>query len=166
MATANPVIAGQTAKMPNAASVLGNAVALPPATRRFEIADLNKHGGWIIRRLQKARPSLSDPQIMQWLKSMIYSNEHLFLYQEHGCALAQTVREETLAGTPVVKERFVFAEEGHADAAAEFYGQFLQWAKNQGVTTIVVEEMTDVPHDLIKEKLGRLFERKQVFARL
>lgn len=166
MATANPVIAGQTTKMPNAASVLGNAVAPPPVTRRFEIADLNKHGGWIIRRLQKARPSLSDPQIMQWLKSMIYSNEHLFLYQEHGCALAQTVREETLAGTPVVKERFVFAEEGHADAAAEFYGQFLQWAKNQGVTTIVVEEMTDVPHDLIKEKLGRLFERKQVFARL
>jgi hypothetical protein len=156
----------QTTKIPNAASVLGNAIAPPAATRRFEIADLNKHGGWIIRRLQKARPSLSEPQIMQWLKSMIYSNEHLFLYQEHGCALAQTVREETLDGRPVVRERFVFAEEGHTEAAAEFYGQFLQWAKNQQVTTIVVEEMTDVPHDLIKEKLGRLFERKQVFARV
>jgi hypothetical protein len=166
MVAANPAIAGQTTKMPNAAPVLGNAVAPPPVTRRFEIADLFKHGGWILRRLQKARPSLSEAQLMQWLKSVIYSNEHLFLYQEHGCALAQTVREETLAGLPVVRERFVFAEEGHAEAAADFYDHILQWAKNQGVVTIIVEEMTDVPHDLIKEKLGRLFERKQVFARV
>jgi hypothetical protein len=165
MATAEAV--RQTTKMPNAAAVAGNPpLAGAPVTRRFDIADLQKHGGWIMARLQKARPTLSEPQIMQWLRSMIYSNEHLFLYQEHGCALAQTVREETLAGTPVVRERFVFAEEGHAEGAAEFYTHILQWAKNQGVTTIVVEEMTDVPHDLIKEKLGRLFERKQVFARL
>jgi hypothetical protein len=164
MATAEVV--RQTTKMPNVASVLGNAVAPPPATRRFEIADLAKHGGWILRRLQKARPSLSDAQIMQWLKSVIYSNEHLFLYQEHGCALAQTVREETLENKPIVRERFVFAEEGHAEGAAEFYEHFLQWAKNQGVSTIIVEEMTDVPHEAIKEKLGRLFERKQVFARV
>jgi hypothetical protein len=156
----------ETTKMPNVASVIGNAVAPPPVTRRFDIADLNKHGGWILKRIQQARPTLSDPQIMQWLKSIIYSNEFLFLYQEHGCALAQTVREETLAGTPVVKERFVFAEEGHTEGAAEFYTHILWWAKNQGVATIVVEEMTDVPHDAIKEKLGRLFERKQVFARV
>jgi hypothetical protein len=157
----------QTTKMPNVAAVAGNpALAGPPATRRFEIADLQRHGGWIMRRLQKARPTLSEPQIMQWLRSVIYSNEHLFLYQEHGCALAQTVREETLDGRPMVRERFVFAEEGHAEGAAEFYGHFLQWAKNQGVSIILVEEMTDVPHDAIKEKLGRLFERKQVFARV
>jgi hypothetical protein len=152
--------------MPNAAPVLGNSVAGLPAVRRFEIADLNKHGGWILKRLQQARPTLSDAQVMQWLRGVIYSKEFMFLYQEHGCALAQTVREETLEGTPIVRERFVFAEEGHATEAAEFYTSFLQWAKNQGVTTILVEEMTDVPHDLIKERLGRLFERKQVFARL
>ena len=103
---------------------------------------------------------------MTWLKSLIYSNEYLFLYQEHGCACAQTVKEETLDGKPIVRERFVFAEEGHTAEAASFYSEFLQWAKNQGVTTILVEEMTDVPHDMIKERLGRLFERKQIFARL
>jgi hypothetical protein len=153
-------------KMPNATPVEGNSVAGLPAVRRFEIADLNKHGGWIMKRLQQARPTLSDVQIMSWLKGVIYSQEFMFLYQEHGCGLAQTVREETLEGKPVVRERFVFAEEGYAEQAAEFYTSFLQWAKNQGVTTMLVEEMTDVPHDLIKEKLGRLFERKQIFARL
>lgn len=154
-------------KMPNVAPVVGNPVLAGQAPmRRFEIADLNRHGGWIMERLQKVRPSLSAIQLNAWLKGVIYSNEFLFLYQEHGCALAQTVREETLENKPVIRERFVFAEEGHAESAAEFYSEFLQWAKNQGVTTIIVEEMTDVPHDLIKEKLGRLFERKQVFARL
>jgi hypothetical protein len=154
-------------KMPNAAAVEGNpAIAGPAPVRRFDMADLQKHGGWVMKRLQKARPTLGEPQIMAWLKGLIYSNEHLFLYQEHGVALAQTVREETLDGKPIVRERFVLAEEGHAEAAAEFYTEFLQWAKNQGVTTILVEEMTDVPHDLIREKLGRLFERKQVFARV
>ena len=156
----------QRVKMPNAAPVAGNSVAPPPAVRRFEIADLSKHGGWIIKRLRQARPTLSDPQVMAWLKGIIYSSEFLFLYQEHGCACAQTVREETLGGAPVVRERFVFAEEGFQHEAASFYGEFLQWAKNQGVTTMIVEEMSDVPHDMIKERLGRLFERKQVFARI
>ena len=156
----------QRIKMPNAAPVEGNAVADPPAVRRFEMADLSKHGGWIIRRMQQARPSLSDAQVMMWLKSLIYSSEYLFLYQDHGCACAQTVREETLGGAPVVRERFVFAEEGFQAEAASFYTEFQQWARNQGVTTIIVEEMTDVPHDMIKDRLGRLFERKQVFARL
>lgn len=156
----------QRVKMPNAAPVAGNSVAPEPLVRRFEIADLNKHGGWIIRRLRQARPTLSDPQVMAWLKGVIYSNEYLFLYQEHGCACAQTVREETLENKPVIRERFVFAEEGFQAEAASFYSEFAQWAKNQQVTTMIVEEMTDVPHDLIKERLGRLFERKQVFARI
>src|ERR1017187_9736944 len=136
------------AKMPNAAPVKGNAVASAPKVRRFEIADLNRHGGWIIKRLQQARPTLSDQQVMSWLKGIIYSNEYLFLYQEHGCACAQTVREETLGGAPVVRERFVFAEEGFQAEAASFYSEFSQWAKHQGVTTMIVEEMTDVPHDM------------------
>ncbi len=156
----------QRTKMPNAAPIAGNAVAPEPKVRRFEIADLSRHGGWIIKRLQQARPTLSDAQVMSWLKGVIYSSEFLFLYQDHGCACAQTVREETLGGAPVVRERFVFAEDGFQADAASFYSEFLQWAKNQQITTMIVEEMSDVPHDLIKERLGRLFERKQIFARL
>ena len=155
-----------TTKMPNAVAVVGNPTAPEPVVRRFEIADLNKHGGLIIRRMRQARPTLGDPQVMSWLKGIIYSAEYLFLYQEHGCALAQTVKEETLENKPVVRERFVFAEEGFQAEAASFYTEFAQWAKNQGVSTMIVEEMTDVPHDMIKDRLGRLFERKQVFARL
>src|ERR1700758_3969089 len=82
------------------------------AIRRFGIADLARHGGWIMRRLQKGRPDLNDRAMFTWLSGLIESNEHLFLYQEHAVALAQVVREEMLAGKPVVRERFVFAEEG------------------------------------------------------
>ena len=119
-----------------------------------------------VRELQSWTAPMPVPQSPAWLKGVIYSNEYLFLYQEHGCACAQTVREETLGGVPVVRERFVFAEDGFQAEAASFYGEFLQWAKNQQITTMIVEEMTDVPHDLIKERLGRLFERKQIFARI
>jgi hypothetical protein len=157
----------QMVKMPIAAVVNpAEDAGQAPAVRRFDIADLQKHGGWIMKRLQKARPHLSDPYIMSWLRGIIYNNEFKFLYQEHGVALAQVVMEETLERKPVVRERFVFVEEGFEAAGAEFYTEFLRWAKDQQIGTLIVEEMTDVPHELIKEKLGRLFERKQIFARL
>jgi|ERR1700681_2630375 len=142
--------------------------APPPLVpiRRFEVADLSKHGGWIMRRLQKAYPHQNDRSMAGWLREIIGSNEFLFLYQEHAVALAQTLRTSTLDAKPIIMERFVFAEEGHVDAAAEFYGEFALWAKRQEVTTIVVEEMSDVPHEMIRERLGRLFTRQQVFARL
>jgi hypothetical protein len=135
-------------------------------TRRFGMADIQKHGGWIMKRLQKVRPHLSDAHILTWLKGIIGSNEYLFLYQDHGVALCQAMREETLDPRLIVRERFVFAEEGHEREAAEFYANFVNWAKAQRADTLIVEEMTDVPHDLIKEKVGRVFERKQFFARL
>jgi hypothetical protein len=31
---------------------------------------------------------------------------------------------------------------------------------------LIVEENTDIPHDMIKEKLGRIFSRQQQFARV
>jgi hypothetical protein len=147
-------------KLPNRPEPIENAI------RRFGTADLAKHGGWIMRRLQKVRPDLNDRAMFTWLNGLIESNEHLFLYQEHAVALAQVMREEMLAGKPVVRERFVFAEEGHEDAAAELYTEIMAWAKNLGAETAIVEEMTDVPHELIKAKVGRVFERTQKYARV
>jgi hypothetical protein len=142
------------------------AATISFAIRKFGMADLQKHGGWIMRRLQKVRPHLSEAQIMTWLKGIIVSNEFLFLYQEHGVALAQAMREETLDPSLIVRERFVFAEEGFESEAAGFYAHFKSWAVAQQAKILIVEEMTDVPHDLIKEEVGRVYERKQFFARL
>lgn len=140
-----------------------------PAISRFEIADLSRHGGWLIGRLVAAL-ELPEQRLAGWLRSMIDSNEYLFLTQEHSVALAELQRANGLADKPIIRERFVLAENIddpiHIKEAANFYDEFKRWAKNTGAEIILVEELTNVPHDMIKEKLGRLYERRQQFARV
>ena len=151
--------------------------ALPPlpvrevsAIRRFEIPDLARHGGWLMGRLTKAYPHLTDREIQGWLRALIYNNECRFLYQENSVGMAQVVLNHTMTPRPVITERFVFAENkddpAHVAQAANFYDEFARWAKNKSADTILVEELSDVPHELIKERLGRLFTRQQTFARV
>ena len=140
-----------------------------PAISRFELGDLPRHGGWLIPRLVAAL-ELPEQRLAGWLRSLIESNEHLFLAQEHSVALAEMQRANGLADKPIVKERFVFAEDRenavHVKEAADFYDNFRRWAKDLGAEVIVVQELSDVPADMIKEKLGRIFQRQQQFARV
>ena len=140
-----------------------------PAIRRFELGDLSRHGGWLIPRLVTAL-ELPEQRLGGWLRSMIDNNEHLFLTQDHSVALAEMQRANGLADKPIVRERFVLAENPddveHVKEAAGFYDEFHRWAKNLGAEIILVEELTNVPHDMIKEKLGRIFSRQQQFARV
>ena len=156
------------ASIDKALPILPVREALP--IRRFEIADLARHGGWLMDRLLKALPHLTNRELQGWLRGIIYSNEFLFLYQDHSVALAQVLRNMTMTPKPVIYERFVFAEDKenaeHVEQAGEFYAEFERWAKSQSVETILVEELTDVSHDAIKKRLGRLFTRQQVFARV
>ena len=139
----------------------------PPAPiRRFGAADLSKHGGWILRRLTAAYPTKGEQNIAGWLRGTIDSNDSLFLYMDHGVALFQLTTTDILVGKPVVYERFVFAEEGYAKEAAALYTEAERWAKSMGVEQIIVEKMTDIDHELIKTKLGRLFTRQEIFARV
>lgn len=143
-------------------------IAAPEASgsRRFELPDLNTHGGWMIPRLAKMFPHLSEQQLAGYLRGLIYDPESMFLYCDNAIGLAQVVRSHTLQPEPAIWERFVLARsDAHVDEAAEFYADFQRWAKHHGATAIVISEQTDVPIDSIKEKLGRLFERKQMFAK-
>ena len=141
-----------------------------PPIRRFEIPDLSRHGSWLMGRLTKAYPYLTDRELQGWLRGLIYNPECLFLFQDNSVGMAQVVLNYTLTPKPVIYERFVFAEDktnqAHLEQAADFYVEFERWAKNKSVETILVEELTDVPHEMIKERLGRLFTRQQVFARV
>lgn len=138
--------------------------------RRFQEADLRQHGGWIMQRLIERFPHHNERFMAGWLTQLIVSNEYLFLYQNHAVGLAQRVFTHTLDAMPIVQERFVFAEDAqnalHVQAAASMYGEFHRWAKSQGIDKIIVEEMTDVPHDQIKPYLGRLFTTQIIFARV
>jgi len=141
-----------------------------PFVRRFERPDIDKHCEWFIPRLLKTYPHLTERSVFTWLLNILTSNEFMFLYQDDAVALAQTVRYG-LKSEAVVEEQFVWCREPrNADqqkAAAYFYDHFYEWAKRQALSTVVIEESTDVPHELIKEQLGkRLFERKMIYARV
>ena len=140
-----------------------------PAIRRFDLADLPRHGAWLVPRLVAAL-ELPEQRLGGWLRSMIDTSDHLFLVQDHSVALAAIQNANGLADKPIVRERFVLAENPdditHVREAAEFYTEFRRWAKNVGAEIFLVEEMTNVPHEMIKEKLGRIYSRQQQFARV
>lgn len=143
---------------------------IAPLVRRFEIPDLDRHGKWILPRLLAAFPHLNERSAAGFLTSLVYSNEHLFLYLPHAVGLAQVVSSHTLSPKPVVWERFVWVEnpedKEQLASAAALYERFMTWGKQMGVETMIVEEMTDVPHEQIKAVVGRVFNRQQQFVRL
>ena len=142
----------------------------PPFMRRFERPDIDKHAAWFIPRLLKSFPHLNERSAYTWLLNIMTSNEYMMLYADHGIALAQAV-QYGLRAEAIVEEQFVWVEDPQdkdmvADAA-HFYTHFYEWAKRKGLPTLIVEENSDVPHELVKDKLHkRLFERKVVFARV
>ena len=142
----------------------------PLNIRRFEIPDLDRHGQWVLPRLLTAYSHLNDRSAIGWLRSVIYNNEFLFLFADHAVGLAQVMSAHTLAPKPVVNERFVWVQDPnnaqHLADAAQFYTHFHVWAQHLGAEVMIVEEMTDVPHEMVREKVGRIYNRQQQFARV
>jgi hypothetical protein len=134
--------------------------------RRFTQGDLSLHGQWILRRILQANPQQTERSLIGWLRNLNFDNASLFLATDNGVALFQVTSVFTLAHKPIIIERFVFAMEGHAVECAEFYVEAAKWAKSQSIEQIIVEELSDIPHEMIRDKLGRLFTRQQIFARI
>ena len=137
--------------------------------RRFEPADLNRT--WIYKRLLAAFPQFANEQVAAgWLRSLIFNNEYHFLYAAHGVALFQVVSGNILRPRPMVQEHFVWVEnksdQQQLAEAAQFYTSAQMWATHLNAEVMLVEEMSDVPHDLIKDRIGRIFIRQQQFAKV
>lgn len=143
-------------------------VSVVTAIRRFDIPDLDRYGHWFVPRLLKAYPHLNERSLVGWLRTIVYSNEFMFLCQDHSVALAQCMAAHTLSPKPVIEERFVFVENSdnkeQLAAASGFYDHFARWAKHHGAEVVTIMEMSDVPQELLK--LGRVFIRQQHFARI
>lgn len=139
------------------------------APRRFQIPDLNTHGAWVLPRLEQTY-NLQERVALSWLRALINDNTSLFLFQDTAVALAQIESVNTLQGTPLVRERFVWCrdkeDKDQVALAAHFYDAIAHWGKSQGAEIMVVEESSDVPHDMIKQHIGRIFTRQQQFVRL
>lgn len=153
--------------MPIAAVV--EAPREPVFVRRFDRADLSKHGPWLLPRLVEA-VGITEQAAAGWLQSFILSNEHLFLFQDHAVALAQAVPGYGLKNQIVIQERFVFVENREDKQqirdAAEFYEHFHDWAKLKGAEQLIALEQSDVPQAMIEERLGRLFKFETRYARI
>lgn len=138
--------------------------------RRFTVADLSRHGGWVLRRLLPLFSDMHETQIGGWLRGLIGNNEHLFLYQDHAVALAQVISSPGLRYGKMIQERFVWAEDkadkNQLECAADFYEHFAEWGRGLGAERIICCENTDVPKSLIEARVGRLFDTKISHARL
>jgi hypothetical protein len=156
-------------EVPLRRAINGAAKPVPPA-RRFEIPDLDRHAVWFLPRFMKAYPHLDQRQAVGFLRGVLYSNEFLFLYQDHAVGLAQSVSEHTLQAQPVIWERFVFCENPdnaeHVAQAATFYEEIARWAKRKNVSSLVVKQVSDVPDAVIEDKLGPLSPVEMVVARV
>ena len=141
-----------------------------PLILKFDTADLTTHGAWIVPRMMKVYPHLNERAVATFLQNIEFNNEYLFLFRDESVALAQVSMAHALTGPAVVYERFVWCknpeDKKQQQDAAEFYAHIRRWAKQLGVDVVIVEENSDVPHDMIKEKIGRIFSRQQQFARV
>lgn len=141
-----------------------------PLIRKFDTADFSTHGTWLLARMMKAFPHMNDRGVATFLQNILYNNEYMILFSDEGVALAQLVSAQPLDPKVIVLERFVWVKDPDdvemQKRAAEFYVHFHRWAKGLGAEAMLVEENSDVPHEAIKEKLGRIFTRQQQFARV
>ena len=149
--------------------IVPKPVMVMPA-RRFEIPDLDRHGVWFLPRFLAQFPHLNQRQAVGWLRSVCYNNEFMFLFQDHAIGLAQVVSEHTLQAKPVVWERFVFVEDksnpAHIEQGASFYEMFGKWAVQKSIEQVIVEQITDIPREKIREKLGRVVTQELQIARV
>jgi len=139
-----------------------------PLVRRFELADFNRHL-WLRDRIVKICPHMTAYAVDSFLRNQLYSPEFLFLFMPHAVGLAQVIRTTMFEPTPVIMERFVFAEnpnnEEHIAEAADFYGEMVRWAGNQGATKIIVLQHSDVPMETVDKIFGkRVMEVRQLVA--
>lgn len=142
-----------------------------PSVRRFELADISRHAKWIIPRLVKQYPHLTERTALGFLNNMVYNQDYYFCFQPNAVGLMQVERSHLLTPDAIVREKFVWCEdpknEDHIDQATAFYFEFAKWGERFGAKIMIVEETSDVPHEKIREVFDkRIFAREQKFVRL
>jgi hypothetical protein len=133
--------------------------------RRFGVADVRKRGQWIVDRLKDRYAGAKDGELLSWITNAAQSNIFWFMQTDQAVACAQIVRE-AISPHPKVMELFVLCEPEGEDQAAFLYAEMLTWAKQIGADELRVENFTDVPRDLIKERVGKLLLRDEIYVKI
>jgi hypothetical protein len=142
----------------------------PAPARRFEVADLSRHGPWLMKRFAAKFPDLDEKQIGGYLRGLVSMNAAQFLHQDNAVSLAEVTYSAGIKRAMLVQERFVWVEDrtdkDQVEDAADLYDHMKAWAKGLGAERIIVCEDSDVPKTLIEVRLGRLFDTKISHARV
>lgn len=143
---------------------------LPPAIRRYQTADIQKHAAWLFPRLERSYPHMSRAQLYTWLLGALQNNDFIPFYHDCGIALA-TMVSQPLRPNAYVEEVFVYLEDAALDShqfvGGHFYKHIYSWAQQRGIKTVFIETNTDVSRRAIAEATGiRVFENKQAYMRV
>ena len=96
-----------------------------PVIRRFNSADLTKHGAWILPRLIQSYPHMNERAAATFLQNIMWNNEYLLLYSETGVALAQIMLAHSLDANLKDPNEFagwIFANSDEHKQAADILG--------------------------------------------
>ena len=147
-----------------------------PQARRFLVPDLSTHGSWLIPRMLKTYPELTEHTAVGWLKQFMVNNEFFFVRTDHAAALVQIMPGYSLIPVKIVQERFVWCADPknleYVDEAASLYGDIYHWARRlNGIRDIIVDESSDAPRAriaqcLVDEHKCRLLTREMSYVRI
>ena len=142
---------------------------------RFGLGDFQELGEWLLWRLKDRYPQVNASTLSGWLRGEMVNNEVMFIRLGNAVGMASIGHKSLLDPRPVIEEIFVLVKGRDADAVIEkahlaegarLYEEFKRWGETLGASELLVERMSDVPRDMIKAALGRVFAREVVFTKL
>ena len=141
----------------------------PSGTERFFIADIDRVGTWLVKRIRERYAFMDERQILTWLRSVMSSNEWLFIKTQHAVGLANMQRMP-MRMVPFVQEVFVLImdanEESQIEEGLNIYRHFRKWADSMSASELRVDIFSDVPLKYQKKEFGQLYLREIAVAKL
>lgn len=133
--------------------------------RRVNLPDLEELGIWLVKRLKDRHQEATTPQVMGYLRGVIYSSEHWFVRTPHAVALAR-VERIPLEPQPLGYEVFVLAQQDYEYEAASLYPPMASWAANLDCSHLILDHYTDVTRSAIRGRLGGIVSKSHAVFRL
>lgn len=126
----------------------------PVLVSRFLSVDVPHRGQWLLDRLCKKWPHISNQNFQGRVLGWIGSNSHFLAKTSHAIGLARVVRTECDLH-PIAEEVFLFLDDRKYDRDAyAFYQATGKWAKNLGAVEYIIARCSDCPTSALVRNIG------------
>lgn len=144
-------------------------IVIDPSThtvRAVCLPDLHDKGAWLVEMLRPRIPAYQDFQILNWLRTVIDTQDYHFVRTDHALSLSEVKRERMLA-QPIVIDHFVYIEEGADISEGEaLYDDLKRWALSLGVAEIIINPKSHVSVASIEARIGKVKKRDQLYVKV